>query len=229
MILGDIAMLAVPNGRSEAYLDRLHAADLTPSFALVLTGGQKVLTPGQRLSDLDGGFVGRLAERNIPHVLVPSLDINSPEVIGAVESRSEGHFIYSGPGGAILGRQLLGTGKKFIHVHPGRLPDFRGSTTVYYQLLASPAVGATAIFMEERIDQGPVLGAAEFPPPPPGEDLDYGFDPRVRAEVLARTLEAYVRDGGFRPAVQPAGGETYYIMHPVLRHIAKLKVENGNH
>lgn len=228
MILSDIAMLAVPNGRSEAYLDRLRADGHAPSFVIVLHDPSKT-TPGQRAADLEGGFVGKLKTRNIPHLVVPTAELNALAVLEAVKERPEGHMIYSGPGGAILGKDLLATGKKFIHVHPGRLPDFRGSTTVYYQLLASPTVGATAIFMEEKIDHGPVLGAMEFPPPPKDEDLDYGYDPRVRAEVLAHTVAAYLRDVGFKPSVQPTGGETYFIMHPVLRHVARLKVENGNH
>jgi len=225
MILRDVAMLAVPNRRSELYVERLRREGLSPAFVLVLADPSGRAAPGQRASDLGGAFLDRLASLGIPHAIVACADVNAAPVVGALRERPEGHVLYSGPGGAILGAGILGLGKKFIHVHPGRLPDFRGSTTVYYQLLAAPTVGATAIFMEERIDEGPVLGSGEFPPPAGGEDLDYDYDPRVRAEVMAETLARYAREGGFRPRPQPAGGETYYIMHPVLRHIAKLKVE----
>lgn len=225
MILEDVAMLAMPNRRSELYVERLGREGLSPAFVLVLSDPAGKATPGQRQSDLGGAFLHRLESLGIPHALAASADVNSAPVIDALRERREGYVIYSGPGGAILGREILGLGKKFIHVHPGHLPGFRGSTTVYYQMLASPTVGATAIFMEERIDEGPMLGAGEFPQPGKGKDLDYEYDPEVRAEVMAATLARYAREGAFRPQAQPAGGETYYIMHPVLRHIARLKVE----
>lgn len=220
--LSDVAMLAIPNGRSEAYLDRLHGDGIAPACVILLSAG--AATPGQRPADLEGAFARKLSERGIPYVTLPTADVNAPETVAALKARPETYVIYSGPGGAILGKEILGLGKRFIHVHPGRLPDFRGSTTVYYQMLASATVGATAIFMEEKIDHGPVLAAREFPLPDKNEDLDYGYDPRVRAEVLAEALRRYVSEGAFISSAQPQGGETYFIMHPVLRHIAKLKV-----
>jgi methionyl-tRNA formyltransferase len=219
-----IAMLAAPNARSAAYLERLGKDGLTPAFAIVLSEAANAPSPGSQPGRPAHAFLRLLREMDVPHLVIPASDINAPETVAAVRMRPEEFFIYSGPGGTILGREILGLGKRFIHVHPGRLPGFRGSTTVYYQLLASPTVGATAIFLEGKIDQGPVLAAREFPPPRPDEDLDYGYDPRVRAEVLAEVLGRFALEGAFRPAPQPGGGETYFIMHPVLRHIAKLKV-----
>ena len=55
-------------------------------------------------------------------------------------------IIYSGYGGGIIGKRLLGIDKKFLHVHGGYLPDYPGSTTNYFSILKEDKVGASAIF-----------------------------------------------------------------------------------
>ena len=44
-------------------------------------------------------------------------------------------IIYSGYGGVILKEKVLSQGKKFLHVHGGFLPQYKGSTTNYYSIL----------------------------------------------------------------------------------------------
>ena len=63
-------------------------------------------------------------------------------------------------------------------------------------------------------------------PLPLDTDLDYDFDPRIRAELLCDVIELYSQRGHFNTAMQDnENGETYYIIHPVLRHIAKLSLK----
>jgi methionyl-tRNA formyltransferase len=226
MILRGIGMVAVANVRSHAYLDAMRGADLMPEVVLLL---EKTAAPGSGAGEKKAGFLEMLSALKIPFVELGKGDINDPEVADAVAKRPEHTFIYSGPGGAILRKPVITCGKKFLHVHPGRLPGFRGSTTVYYHLLSGDTCTATAIFLEEKIDQGPILAEREFPFPLGAPcDLDYDFDPRIRASVLVSVLEFYAKNGDF-PELrrQESGGETWYIMHPVLRHIARLRLERN--
>jgi methionyl-tRNA formyltransferase len=225
MILTDIGMLAVSNNRSKYYVEKLIEKSLHPAYVLVLKNPSQRLTPEQRPEDLENVFLELLDANRISYDVVKTLDVNSAEVVTQVKRRTEKIFIYSGPGGAILGKEILSAGKKFLHVHPGRVPDFRGSTTIYYHILEEAQCGVSAIFLAEKIDQGPVIATRNVSVSS-DTDLDYDFDPRIRAELLGDVIEDYSQKGHFDTDLQNGEtGETYYIIHPVLRHIAKLSLE----
>ena len=87
--------------------------------------------------------------------------------------------------------------EKFLHVHGGFLPDYKGSTTNYYSLLAEGSVGATAIFLTVEIDSGPILNRCKFPVPPDTLEIDHIYDSAARAKVLIQTLKEYQEKGEF--------------------------------
>lgn len=223
MVLKDIAMLAISNNRSKMYINKLLEGGYKPAYVLLLLDETK-LTPGQRADDQGDEFIKLLVDSGISYEIFNGVNVNAPEVVSKIECRPEKYVIYSGPGGTIVRQAMLDTGKQFIHIHPGKLPEYRGSTTVYYQILDHDECGVSAIFFEKKIDAGPVLATKTFPVYK-GMDLDYEYDPLIRAELLLELINEYVRRGVFQTLPQNLpGGETYFIMHPVLRHIARLKV-----
>jgi methionyl-tRNA formyltransferase len=165
-----------------------------------------------------------LRKYNLPYEIIASEDINSKIVMDKIKQIEENYLIYSGFGGQILKAPLFETGKKFIHVHAGILPQYRGSTTVYYSMINEKKCGASAIFLNEKIDEGDVIACEEFPIPLDGTNIDYIYEPWTRAKVLQRALEDYVNNGSFKTTKQTGGNEnTYYIIHPVLKHIALMQ------
>ena len=169
------------------------------------------------------------ALRRVGFVYVAGVDevgrgcLAGPVVAAAVVALSQPYVIFSGAAGAIVRKPLFATGKKFIHIHPGRLPDYRGSTTIYYSLLAENKVEATALLLNEDIDAGPVIGRAVFEPPADRRMIDADYDPNIRASLLVSVLRDFVRRGEFAAIDQPADtGETFFIFHPVLKHLAIL-------
>jgi methionyl-tRNA formyltransferase len=241
MKLTDIAMILIENNRSRAYIQRMAFHNLLPSFVVFLENPSGTITPGQRASDLNAQGKGQQLSSNaefqldeqksvvetlqglgVDYQILKTTDINSDLVVDAVEARKESVFIYSGPGGAIVKKALFATGKKLLHIHPGLVPEYRGSTTIYYSLLNENRSGASAIFLSEEIDEGPVLARKEFAPPRDRRQLDYLYDPLVRSELLVEVLLRYQERGSFEATPQQKGGEVYYIMHPVLRHICIL-------
>ena len=225
IVLERVGILAVDSSRTRAYLHALRRNDLRPAWAILLNDG---LPPGAHFPEVP--YFDNLTPagdsvraEGIPYDLVPTSDVNAPAVVQAVEEAPVDVLIYSGPGGAILRKEILGTGKRFLHVHPGLVPQYRGSTTIYYSLLAEGTCGASAIFLDEKIDTGPVLGQFSYPPPADRTTLDYGYDPFIRSDLLIRILKQYETAGEFRVEDQSrAAGETFFIMHPVLRHITIL-------
>ena len=66
----------------------------------------------------------------LPYTLISTDSINSNSAIEAISKAEEGNLIYSGFGGQIIKKEVFDTGKTFVHVHSGILPNYRGSTTV---------------------------------------------------------------------------------------------------
>ena len=74
--------------------------------------------------------------------------------------------------------------KKFLHVHPGLLPKFRGSTTIYYSYLLESKIGCSVIILEGGIDEGSIVYEKEYKILDKEIDFDYLLDPLVRAKTL---------------------------------------------
>jgi hypothetical protein len=153
--------------------------------------------------------------------------LNDPTVIAAVADAPQKYFLFAG--GGILRREILGLGKKFIHIHPGLLPDVKGSMAVEWSLLVSDRCAASAIFMAEQIDAGEILLTRFFEPP----ELEFGnvspyYSPHIRSEVLLDLVREYARTGEFAATPQdPEAGETYYRMHPALGNVVFSKLQSG--
>ena len=82
---------------------------------------------------------------------------------------------------------------------------------------------ASSIFLTEKIDCGPILKRRKFPPPPNCEQIDHFYDSAARAFVLVETLKDFVKHGEWRYAdTLNKGGGVFYIIHPVLKHLAIL-------
>ncbi len=77
--------------------------------------------------------------------------------------------------------------------------------------------------MEEGIDSGPILIRRRFSSPKDPGEIDYIYDSIFRATVLVETIQKFSIDGKWHFEVpNNFGGETYFIIHPVLKHIAIL-------
>jgi methionyl-tRNA formyltransferase len=238
-------MIAADTSRSRAYLQALARNGILPNRVLLMERTADRIHPGQDTAseappqtvcaaDVDDCWseacfdpvepMRVLLDRlNISYVPCRVADINDASTISLIRQRSESVFIYSGFGGALLRRDVLSIGVRFLHVHGGYLPDYKGSTTNYYSLLAEGTLGASALFLSEEIDSGPVLLRRKFPVPADVRAIDHIFDAAARAKVLVDTLRAYVTNGTWEVLVSENNcGETYYVIHPVLKHIAIL-------
>lgn len=234
-------MVAADTTRTRAYLHAMIRRQLLPSYVLVLENLESSLLPGQlagKESPASRSAVGDdWSEANfdtsiplrqlldsavVEYEAAPSRDINDPAVVALIARRPESVMIYSGYGGVLLKANVLASGKRFLHVHGGYLPNYKGSTTNFYSLLAENTMGASAIFLTEQIDSGPILLRRTFPAPTERAGIDHIFDSAARAKVLVEVLQSYSTAGDWNVALENRGGDTYYIIHPVLKHIAIL-------
>ncbi len=226
-ILDDVCLLAADTARARAYLDLMVKSGLAPARAVLLTS--RVGPPGSirhttsplydNLTPLDQA----LFRADIPFNRVDTADINDRSVCDALSAVSASIVIFAGPAGALVREPLFAIGKRFLHVHPGRLPDYRGSTPMYYSLLAEGTIGASAILLDREIDVGPLVASREFQPPTSRETIDVDYDPWMRACLLVDVLQTYSLKGTLSTTTQPKVDEgAFFVVHPVLKHLAIL-------
>lgn len=241
-------MLLINNNRSKAYLQNLIKNNFVPKKIILLnnknvtsaglTENDKIVSKDtnqkfiRRSNDLNIFFdekehvLKTIQNNNIKFVSLDSLDVNSKQVINEVADIEDAYIVYSGPGGSILRKEILSKEKKFIHVHPGMLPKYRGSTTIYYSMLLESKIGCSVIILEEGIDEGPVLHRQEFKIIEKGIDFDYSLDPLVRA----KTLVEFFKIKKIKPIKQDIKKDQnmFYIIHPMLKHISVINHNKGS-
>ena len=224
MYLNKLAMVAADTTRTKYYLTELIRNKFFPTYVLLLLNRDAKLLPGQDSGESERELVELLKNAGIEYQISPNSDINSNEVLTIISNRVELVFIFSGFGGVLLGDNILSSGKNFLHIHGGYLPDYKGSTTNYYSLINENTIGASSMFLSKEIDCGPILLRRKFSPPKNRTEIDHIYDSEARAKVLIETLEYYVESGSFNFELENnQGGETFYIIHPVLKHLSILK------
>jgi methionyl-tRNA formyltransferase len=217
-------MVAADTTRTKYYLRELIRNKFFPTYVLLLLNCDAKLLPGQDSGESESELVELLKNAGIEYEISPNSDINSNEVLTIISNRVEPVFIFSGFGGVLLGDDVLSSSKKFLHIHGGYLPDYKGSTTNYYSLINENTIGASSMFLTKEIDCGPVLLRKKFSPPKNRTEIDHIYDSEARAKVLIETLEYYVESGSFNFELENnKGGETFYIIHPVLKHLSILQ------
>lgn len=240
MILEEFALLASDTARSKAYLQSMIHEEKYPKVCVVYSDdiaemqkeacGYQENSKRQKYFDIDIPILYSLKQAGIAYLLVETKDINSPQMEEVIKKLEQKYLIYSGYGGYILKPHLFQMNKKYIHMHAGILPRYRGSTTAYYSYLQEGIFGAAAIFLNEKIDEGEIITQDTFGIPEQDVNIDYIYEPYIRSRVLAEVLEKYLREGGLTSEGQGQNrAETYYIIHPVLKHIALMGIENSRH
>ncbi len=238
------SILLTNSMRSKAYLQNLLINNLIPASAIILEDKNKVLVEEQNRLTLDKNTSQKLIhttigvnaaidekkcveetlkENKIFYHKIDTLDVNSSQVVSAVANLTTEYIIYSGPGGAILKSEIFQQGKKFIHVHPGNIPIYKGSTTYYYEMLIESQISCSIFLMNEQIDSGQLLYKKHFKIPAGYHDFDNVVDPLLRCETLIAWLNHIKNSTIANLPINTESDNTFYIIHPLLKHIAISK------
>ncbi|MDD5679951.1 MAG: formyltransferase family protein [Candidatus Omnitrophica bacterium] len=238
MKMKGVLFLAGHTARSQAYAQAMVDADLHPEYALFFGTKNKGLL-GQP-ADIPGKY--RIKGLFVPDLSIPLAgsskkygwnvkevavnDVNNYKILTEIKKINPALIIYSGYGGQIVGKELIGSGIGFLHMHSGWLPDYKGSTTLYYSWLADNFCGVSAILLNATIDGGAVVARKKYGPPAKGIDVDYVYDSAIRADLLVSVLKNYIKNSGFKDVMlQKKRGTKYFVIHPVLKHLARLSAK----
>lgn len=229
--LDDVGLVLAPTYRSRAYIQMLAARGLAPRVVFRFPGAEPVWDGPREVVFESLGFVFRpglpiadtVAGFSCPVIDMPNRDINSPESIAVIAGQGTPVTVYSGISKVLLTDPVLAAGTRFLHVHGGHLPGYRGATAFYFGLLRTGKLGVTAFWMDRGVDTGEMLGRAWFEPLH-GVSVDNVLDPVYRAQLLADVLE-HKESHGTYPALAPEPPQdSHFVIHPVLKNLALNRV-----
>ena len=169
--------------------------------------------------DISISVKSTLTKRNLKYMEFNFVDINHSSLIDYVRDLDVDFLIFTG--GGILRHDILNCGKKFVHLHPGIVPEYRGSTCFYYSIIKDNECGVTVFEMNEGIDTGSVIYQKTFEKPN-NLYLDHVYDPYIRSDTLMEVLLNNILEKENFKKQNPNEGETYFVIHPILKHIAIL-------
>lgn len=155
---------------------------------------------------------------------VDETDVNSGIIIKEITNMTPDLVIFSGYGGQILNANHFSSNIPYLHMHPGNIPEERGSTTIYYSILNQNNCTVTSFFMNEKIDAGKILMRKKYPIPIRGMNIDNYYDNSIRADCMEHTIRALLK--GDIKFEYPSYEDSleYYVIHPVLKHLAILSL-----
>jgi len=232
------ALLGARSLRLSAYSSVMHGLGVRPvSIILYNESQQHVPREYPALSDFSwnplpdwlrkdwGKELEILISKTIEsHFLSEGLD--SSKLHQVLQQAAPDYIIYAGAAGNIVPKEILDIAP-VIHVHPGALPAFRGSTTIYWALLQGMHPRCTAMFLNEYIDQGLIIHEKVCSLPTPLSEVDGLYDSGVRAEALQEVL-VMLANGELRLKEQNSSGKDYYVIHPVLKNLVLSRLREGS-
>lgn len=134
--------------------------------------------------------------------------------------KKEKYIVYCGYPG-ILVKNCIINKKFFIHNHPGKLPKFKGSNTIFYSLLEEKTIFCSTIILNYNIDEGDILFEKKYEIPKKIADIDSDYDDLIRSKNLIYVLKNFYK---LKKKRQTKNYKIpYFVMHPLLRSKVLMK------
>jgi hypothetical protein len=145
-----------------------------------------------------------------------------------LKSINAGNILYTG-GGIVPSSLLSIKNTRFIHIHPGYLPDVRGADCTLWSSMIYNRTAATCFYMAPGIDTGDIILSRWMPKLSFKIDKKYDYmtlyrsvysyiDPWIRALVLKEFLLSYnffINKDAIEQKIED--GYTYYFMHEKMK------------
>ena len=220
-----LGIILTPDNRSKAYIQKILKNNLKFDYVLFMNDNRiekkysdEIINTSKKFGfDISKSVIDTLSENKINFKEFPFVDINNHVLKKYIDSISIENLIFSG--GGILKDEILSCNVNFIHFHPWITPEYRGSTCFYYSILNDNYAGVTAFFMDHTLDTGDIIFQKKFEKPS-HQYLDEVFDPYIRSETLVELIKTNKLASSNFTKQNITDGETYFIIHPVLKHIA---------
>lgn len=169
-------------------------------------------------------------------ILIANLSDNG--LLHYLSKEPAGSILYTGGGivpASLLGMQHL----KFLHIHPGFLPNIRGADCTLWSTLLTGHASASCFYMSTGIDTGDIIRSCWLPKftfDVDAQDIDlqsiyrcvYSYlDPWIRAFVLRGTINTTTQLDKLDSVRQlEESGTNFHFMHKRLREISFERLFN---
>ena len=173
--------------------------------------------------NLNESLIETFDKNKQPYTFISSKDVNSNEILSSIKGQNPDYVVYAGYGGQILSKSHFASGIIYLHAHPGLIPEERGSTTIYYSILNRSQCGVSVFIMDDKIDAGKLLLKENYHQPAPSVNIDVWYDNVIRADSMNKALES-MNSGRYKTELQTGEINDYFIIHPLLKHIAILSL-----
>lgn len=132
-------------------------------------------------------------------------------------------FIYSGYPGEIIKNNKLLKNKIIIHCHPGDIPQFKGSTTIFYSILLKGSVTYSVFRISNKLDDGDVYYSKKIKP-----KQNFLFDLnkkdyRNRIMFISKVIKKKLiirKKKKNKKKYSP-----YYVAHPIIRSLSLKRLK----
>lgn len=238
MKLSNVVLLAGFSSRALVYFQLMQESGMLP-FHVILFGIKDSYVAGKEVRiikrivddpriNLSRSLMDECKSSGCPYTYITQNSVNCPEILDVLTRLKPSLVIYAGYGSQIVGKTLLAVAP-FLHVHAGWLPEEKGSTTLYYSILKNRYCSASAILLSSDLDGGPILARERYFIPGPEIEIDHYYDSYIRADLLIRVLQDYSVSGKLPDPIDPTEKETmYYVIHPILKHIAIMSLDKNS-
>ena len=222
-----VGIILTPDERSKAYLQKILRTNISLDEIIFMNDqreesiihNEAIKKSKESGFDISIAVSKTLIDNKIICKEFDFVNINNSQLVDYLSKSGTDIFIFTG--GGILKNDILNSGPKFLHLHPGIVPNYRGSTCFYYSIINDDVCGVTAYFMNEKIDTGDIIYQKNFSKPD-HKFIDDVYDAHIRSETLLHVLKNKLLSNNKITKQDSNEGETYFIIHPVLKHIGIL-------
>lgn len=149
--------------------------------------------------------------------IIKSNSINSKLINNLLLSSKNEKFLFSGYSGEIIRNMKILKNKKLLHCHSGKIPNFRGSTTIYYSLILTKKIYCTLFRLTNKIDTGKIYFIKKFNPPKITKTIENNFDNFIRAKTISSFCNNNKKKLKESKKLNANNNNYYYIAHPIIR------------
>ena len=227
-----IGLILTPDNRSKAYLQKILKNDIPIDEIIFMNDKRNEEKFSNEMTkqsknngfDISENVLVTLKNNKLKFKEFPFVDINNEDLVNYLKKIDLDYTIFSG--GGILRKEILASDTKFLHFHPGIVPEYKGSTCFYYSILDNNECGVSVIIMAEGLDTGDIVHQKIFDKPK-HDFIDEIYDPHIRSETMIELFKNNILEKNEFKKQNPIEGDTYYIIHPVLKHIAILSCQKN--
>ena len=198
----DVGLILSSNLRSETYFKVITGMkDIKISFVLLYGKKSKIIVKQKKIKNFYF-FDQKRIDNKISKFII---------------SQKIKNFIISPNFGEILKNKKLLEKKNLIHFHPGELPYFKGSTTLFYTLMMRKYLTCTGFILKKTLDSGKILIKQKFKIPAFKNEKDIiKFDNYMRSETLKNLI---IKKKNFFFNLNNDNLD-FFVIHPILRKLS---------